>query len=165
MLCFCVSQMNILQLLRQRKLRDGNQPNSVSDNVHDYSSSLAAPVSADPNSCQSNKYSLPCFEFSSIKFAMQLESLYLTWFMCNSFLWTYSWLHVLSAQLHQDSSTYLPHSFQTQERENDEGVEISWRTEVNICWDKLKCFVSNLPIKSELWDKLGNGRNSTRIHL
>lgn len=107
MLCFCVSQMNILQLLRQRKLRDGNQPNSVSDNVHDYSSSLAAPVSADPNSCQSNKYSLPCLEFSSIKFAMQLESLYLTWFMCNSFLWTYSWLHVLSAQLHQDSSTYL----------------------------------------------------------
>lgn len=101
MLCYCVPQKNILQL--QPEDISWWKQNSVSDNLHSYSSSLAAPMSADPNSCQTNKYSLQRFEFSSIEFAMPLESLYLTWFVCSSFPWAHSWMHVLSAQLHPDS--------------------------------------------------------------
>lgn len=93
-LCFCPPKEHITTT--QPEETSWWKPDPVSDNIHCYSSSLAAPVSADPNSCQANKYSLQCFEFSSIEFAMQLESLYLTWFMCKSFLWAHSWVHVLS---------------------------------------------------------------------
>lgn len=75
------------------------QPNSaVSENLHFYSYSLAAPISEDlakPPNAVSNVFYV---EFLNIKFAMQIESLLQNWFLCSSFLWTHSCLHVFIAQ-------------------------------------------------------------------
>lgn len=160
------------------------QPNSaVSDNLHSYSSSLTAPVWEDPNSCQTTNYSLQCFLCWVFKHCLQCN--------LNVCFWL-DWCAIHSCELTVDCMCSVPRLQQNSGivytcacitavlylfpysgthpccNLRSGKVMKMWRPDWRLKWvhteTRLNALLS-IPIKSELWDKWANVRNSTRIHL